>query len=218
VPAPEASRTDDDAPRTPSSRKGGAPSGPKGTASPTRRAALIATALTLPVVVLLAFAFAGGLGDDGPGDVEVSAPPRVEACDALMDALPEDFQQLEAREVDSDSTQVRAWGDPATVLRCGVGRPAELAPGSAAQLFYINDVLWMPEPNTSGEIDASKPLVMTVVDRDVYIEVTSPSGTRLDATPLISEVIAEVFRPVCKGQASLTEPPVPDAELCTHRP
>lgn len=186
-----------------------------------RRAALIATALTVPIVVLLAFAFAGGLRDEGPAAVKASAPARDERCDALMAALPDSFPQLDRREVDGDSTQVRAWGDPATVLRCGVPRPAELAPGSSAQLFYINEVLWMPEASDTGEVDPSKPLVITVVDRDVYIEVTSPSGTRLDATPLISDVIKQVFPdPVCYGQVSGTTDPtklVPDAQLCTYR-
>ena len=185
-----------------------------------RRAALIATALTLPIVIILALAFAGGLGDDGPGKVKVDAPPRVEACDALMAALPDSFQQLAHRDVDSDSTQVAAWGDPATVLRCGVDRPAGLVAGSAAQQFYINNVLWQPAENESGQVDPSKPLVITVVDREVYVEVISPNGTRLDATPLISDVIKKVFPDaVCLGQSSgPTTPLVPDDQLCTRRP
>jgi hypothetical protein len=186
-----------------------------------RRAALIATALTLPLVVILAFAFAGGLGDDGPGRVEVAAPPRVPACDALMAALPDDFDELlTRREVDSSSDQVAAWGEPATVLRCGVDRPAGLVAGSAAQQFYIDGVLWQPEENKDGVVDPTRPLVITVVDRAVYIEVISPNGTRMDATPLISDVIAQVFPdPVCKGQSSGPSAPlVPDDELCTRRP
>lgn len=171
-------------------------------------------------MIILAFAFAGGLGgNDGSGKVKVDAPPRVEACDALMAALPDSFQLLEKREVDSDSPQVAAWGDPATVLRCGVNRPAGLVAGSAAQQFYINDVLWQPEENDSGQVDPSKPLVITVVDRDVYIEVTSPNGTRLDATPLISDVIKQVFPDaVCLGQSSGATDLVPDDQLCTRRP
>lgn len=168
-------------------------------------------------MIILALAFAGGLGSDGPGKVTVAAPPRVEACDALMAALPDEFQLLKKREV--DSTQVAAWGDPATVLRCGVDRPSGLVAGSAAQQFYINDVLWQPEENETGEVDATKPLVITVVDRDVYIEVTSPNGTRLDATPLISDVIKQVFPDaVCLGQSSGATPLVPDDQLCTRRP
>lgn len=170
-------------------------------------------------MVVLALAFAGGLRDDGPGKVTVAAPPRVQACDALMAALPDKFQMLDKREVDSTSTQVAAWGDPATVLRCGVDRPAGLAPGSTAQQFYINDVLWQPQENEAGTVDPTKPLIITVVDRDVYIEVTSPNGTRLDATPLISDVIKRVFPDaVCLGQSSGATPLVPDDQLCTRRP
>lgn len=184
-----------------------------------RRAALIATALTVPIVIILALAFAGGLGNGGPGKVQAAAPPRVEACDALMAALPDSFQLLKKREVASDSNQVAAWGDPATVLRCGVNRPAALVAGSAAQQFYINDVLWQPEESESGQVDPAKPLIITVVDRDVYIEVTSPNGTRLDATPLISDIIKNVFPDaVCLGQSSGATPLVPDDQLCTRRP
>ena len=137
-----------------------------------------------------------------------------------MDALPDTFQLLDKREVDSSSSQVAAWGDPATVLRCGVDRPDALAPGSAAQQFYINGVLWQPEENPDGVVDPTKPLVITVVDRDVYIEVISPNGTRMDATPLISDVILQVFPDaVCLGQSSgPTTPLVPDDQLCTRRP
>jgi hypothetical protein len=183
---------------------------------------LIASVIALPVVVILALAFAGGLSDKGPGKVAVSAPPTVAACAPLMAKMPQVLAGLASRTVTPDSDQVRAWGNPAVVLRCGVNRPTFLAPGSSDQQYYIQGtgsasqgVLW-DQPSDSTPAD--KPVVFTAVDRDVYVEVTLPPGQSVVPMPNISDLILSVFpTAVCEGQTTGATPLVPDDQLCTYR-
>ena len=107
-----------------------------------------------------------------------------------------------------------AWGNPPIVLRCGVNRPAELRPGSAALLFDIagprgGSVEWLPN-------SLKDPTTFTTVDRAVYIEVTKPASAQSPLATL-SDAIASVLPAVCTGQ-----PPdggsVPPSQLCVNRP
>lgn len=177
--------------------------------------------MTLPIVVILALALAPRGGDSGHGTVAVQAPPRNGACATLMDSMPAALLDLQRREVKPADDQVRAWGDPAIVLRCGVDRPAGLAPASDATVFYIKDtapgngVLWLPDPN---EQDTGAPTVFTAVDRDVYVEVRIPRGQDVVPLPQLSDLIAAAYpNPVCLGQTTSGGPAIPDEQLCTHR-
>ncbi|MBA3338763.1 MAG: DUF3515 family protein [Geodermatophilaceae bacterium] len=60
-----------------------------------------------------------------------------------------------------------AWGVDATVLRCGVARPAAYVVGVGT--LAISGVEWFFEPAAAGT-------TYTAVDRGVYIEVFVPSS------------------------------------------
>jgi len=140
----------------------------------------------VPLTVVLAFlltAHSGGSGKTatpsgahtGPlPAVTVPAPPSPaaatqSACVRVFAKLPVQLGTLAPRKTDTDSSFVAAWGDPAIVLRCGVGRPAVLGTPQAAQLLDVNSVIWQPDPQKTRT-------VYTAVDRSVYIEVTVPAG------------------------------------------
>jgi Protein of unknown function (DUF3515) len=102
-------------------------------------------------------------------DVDPPSPgPATEArCSRLLDDLPDTVDGQQRRDVSPSDALAAAWGDPAIVLRCGVGRPAALTP--QAQLFEVNGVAWFPEQLTGG-------YVFTTYDRTAYVEVTVPDA------------------------------------------
>lgn len=128
------------------------------------------------------------------------------ACVKVFAKLPVELGDLAPRRTETDSTFVAAWGDPAVLLRCGVARPLELTPKSAAFVIRINDVDWIPRKTA----DAT---VFTSIDRRVYIEVVVPQQWTFGAA--ISEAV-KVLPAVCKSQSSTGN--VPTAALCTNRP
>ncbi|WP_346619695.1 DUF3515 domain-containing protein [Blastococcus montanus] len=164
---------------------------------PLRRAALLVTVLTVPVVIALVV-MVNVLGDraadrsaapavvDGaepvrPEDLpvlELATPPvtaEAEAhCPALMANLPLELAGETSRRVQSDTPYVYAWGDPPVVLTCGVERPAGWTVGASA--IQINGVQW--------HVDTSDPeaTVWTAVDRPVYVEMRLPAG--VDSAPV----------------------------------
>jgi hypothetical protein len=192
-----------------------------------RRAALIATAITLPLVVLLAFALDAGRHKGSPrplGPVVVSTPPSVaaaaaESCEKVIEKLPVKLDGMAPRAVHGSSTSVDtryvvAWGHPPVVLSCGVGRPPTLKPGSDVELFGIgqgqhNALVLATHTKTTD--------VFTVVDRPVYVSIAVPKSLNRDPVSVLAGLVSDALPSVCDAQAS-TGPPVPDAQLCTHRP
>jgi hypothetical protein len=105
-------------------------------------------------------------------------------CGRLHDTLP---RSLDGRERDGTrppSTRTAAWGDPAVVLRCGVGRPAALTPTS--QVVEVDGVEWfLTEP--------SPPYVFTTVGRGTYLQVRVPrSVPRAAATAALVDLARAV--------------------------
>jgi hypothetical protein len=167
-----------------------------------RRAALIASAIAVPVTVVLAFLFTAGRSSSDqhksapsgplPG-VTVAAPPQPNqatqaACVKVFAKLPVQLGDLAPRRTETDSSFVAAWGDPAIVLRCGVNRPAVLATAGAAALIDVNGVLWQPDPQ-------QKQTVFTAVDRSVYLEVIVPANQDQPLPLLAPAVMA--LRQIC---------------------
>ncbi|HEV7191661.1 MAG TPA: DUF3515 domain-containing protein [Jatrophihabitantaceae bacterium] len=185
-----------------------------------RRAALIATAVTVPIVLVVALLL-GHLQHKNPAPVRsgspaalapvtVAAPPANSAADApctkLLGVLPLSLNGLAVRPALSTWTYVVAWGDPAIVLRCGVPRPAALTPGSSAQTIGIDGVYWLPAQQ-------KKQTVWTVIDRAAYIEVTVPSSYAQPPLAVISDALASVLPAVCVVDPAVTDP----TKLCTRR-
>ncbi|RZU32763.1 DUF3515 domain-containing protein [Blastococcus saxobsidens] len=165
---------------------------------PLRRAALLTTAITLPVVIALVVLVnvlgdpSGGDPAAGPAEIDGAAPVRPEdlpvlrldvpevtpeaeaACPAVMGTLPLELAGEPSRRVQSDTPYVYAWGDPAVVLTCGVDRPEGWVVTASA--IQINGVQW--------HVDTSDPAttVWTAVDRPVHVEVRLPAG--VDSAPV----------------------------------
>ena len=167
-------------------------------------------AIALPV--LLALVVAGiavtarvtGFGEAPPAVADTSplAAPPVEApdaagpdCTALLAALEGDLP------ADGGTLPVRALAEPAppgvrawaavprpVVLRCGLPRPAELAPDSA--LLVVNGVQWL-------ELDdgVPDPVVVTyvAVDRPVYVVLTVPLGVGSGPLQAVSDVVRDAL-------------------------
>ena len=144
----------------------------------------------MPVVValvVLVHVMGGGAGGEPPAQVEGStAAPREDlpvltvpvpaatpkadkVCPGLMSDLPLELAGDPSRRVASDTPYAYAWGDPPTVLICGVERPKGFTTSSG--LIQINGVQWY--------VYTSRPdvTVWTAVDRPVYVEVQVPASS-----------------------------------------
>ena len=199
--------------------------------------------MTLPIVVLLAFALAHGTSSapttTATGAVAVVAPTpspdTIEPCAQVLSALPVQLDGNNPRQVHpspDDSAAVVAWGNPPIILQCGVPRPAQLFVDSAAIVFLVNDVNWL-------ELTTATATVFTALDRAVFIRLTVPKSYTQPPLPTISDAIARVLPPVCHfpadeagptsspssatlsrqpGQPSASAAPSgPVGPLCTHR-
>ncbi|AOW92346.1 hypothetical protein BFN03_05450 [Rhodococcus sp. WMMA185] len=163
-----------------------------------RNPALIATAVALPVALVIGIIAAAVIAGRSPALQPVALGPvpapssRSAECDALMAALPDKLGDYTRAELVEPAPEAAAAWQPAEgeplVLRCGLDRPAEFDQASALQV--INGVQWFEIPGESAGIDASS---WFAVDRGVYVALTVPNG--VGPTPLqdISDVVAETL-------------------------
>ena len=153
------------------------------------------------VLVVLANVLGGRADDDPPASVEgTTAAPREdlpvlpvevpevtpqaeEHCPGLMGDLPFELAGDPSRRVDSDTLNAYAWGDPPTVLVCGVDRPEDFTVGAA--LIQINGVQWFVD-TSDAEVT-----VWTAVDRPVYVEVQVPAERDSAGVTALTVPIAE---------------------------
>ncbi|WP_305092013.1 DUF3515 domain-containing protein [Prescottella sp. R16] len=163
-----------------------------------RHPALIATAVALPVALVIGVVVAAAVANRTPvlepvglGPVEAPAADSPE-CGTLMAELPEelgDYTRAELRDPAPEATAAwqQAEGDP-VVLRCGLPRPPEFDQASA--LNVVDGVQWFEISGAAQGIDAS---TWYAVDRGVYVAVTIPNGS--GPTPLqdASEAVAQVL-------------------------
>lgn len=194
-----------------------------------RRAALIATIGTAPILALILLGLLTIGGRSGASRITsatsgplpaltATTPPRAAqqaaACAKLLAALPVTLHGLAPRVVHTrptDSPFVVAWGNPAVVLSCGVARPADLKPGSQSDYRFAG-----PANSPAYLVSASgNANVWTVVDRAPYIAVRF-DGARLpgDYLPTVSAAVAKALPAVCSSNGA--EPDV--TKLCTRRP
>jgi hypothetical protein len=82
------------------------------------------------------------------GSVSVHPPTPTgavaEQCAHLGNALPGRIESLRPRVISPRSSLVHAWGSPAVVLTCGVGRPAGYS-ASSAELAEVDGVSWFEQ-------------------------------------------------------------------------
>ncbi len=157
--------------------------------------------VVVALVVLVNVVGGGSAADDPPAALSgTTAGPRADlpvlpvpvpdptpevdaACPALMGALPLTLAGEASRRVDSDTPYAYAWGDPPTVLVCGVPRPEAFTVG--AGLIQINGVQWF--------VDTADPevTVWTAVDREVFVEVQVPAASDSAGVTELTLPIAE---------------------------
>jgi len=164
---------------------------------PRRVLAAAALPVLLVAVVLLASVLVRG---QGSGPLPLATVPAPEAtspdCAALVAALPEDIEtgeddagagQLDRRPIaDPAPAGTAAWGEPPVVLRCGLGRPAELTVSS--RLLAVSGVqfLEIPGPGATSWV---------VVDRPVYVALTLPPGSGSAALQQVSAAVRRTLPP-----------------------
>jgi hypothetical protein len=136
-------------------------------------------------------------GSSGPLVVDPPTPARQVAtlCGALHDALPSRLDGRATTAVSPKSPLTAAWGDPAVVLRCGVGKPRTLRPTS--ETIEINGVQWFLHETKAAYI-------FTTYGREAFVEARVPmSVPRERATaPLV-----DLARPVIDSVP--VSPPLP---------
>ena len=118
-----------------------------------------------------------------PVPVPEATPEADELCPDLMADLPLELAGEPSRRVDSTTPYAYAWGDPPTVLVCGVDRPEGFT--TASGLIQINGVQWF--------VDTSDPevTVWTAVDRPVYVQVQVPAASDSAGVTELTVPIAE---------------------------
>ena len=100
------------------------------------------------------------------------------ACAGLVRSLPRHVSDQSRRPV-TGSVYAAAWGDPAIVLRCGVGSPRGFDRFSACQT--ANGIDWFVPPS---DYPAHADVLMTTVHRRPAVEVHLPATYRPPVTAM----------------------------------
>lgn len=201
----------------------------------TRTAAWIATGVTVPLVVVLAFVLGGTGGGTGSAasagpsapagpTVVTSAVPDLDqateaVCDPVLAAMPvrldggEGEPTLSAVRVTPGGPSILAWASPVVTLQCGVFRPADLRSDVQYQPILLGG-LGKPQVAWLAEQQGDR-VVWTTIDRSVYLAVTVPTGDT-GYVQTVSDVIATRLPAVC----TVPDPnkPDPTATYCGDRP
>ncbi|ALG86905.1 hypothetical protein ACH46_14025 [Gordonia phthalatica] len=135
--------------------------------------ALIATMITVPVLVIagfIAFAALKYSGSDTPQtpiDSYATGGPGADRCAEFIAKLPAQLGDFNDKTIDDTTVRWRKEGSDPLVLKCGVQRPEKLEPTSALQV--INPIQWFL---TDSRDDAGQAYVS--VDHRPYIAVWVP--------------------------------------------
>ena len=106
-------------------------------------------------------------------------PNAARSCAALVETRPEQVADQPRRDVEPADVPGAAWGDPAIELVCGVPKPEGFTRTSICTT--VDDVDWyVPEEQLEQQGD----LVMTLVNREQYVEVRMPAEYWPPATTL----------------------------------
>lgn len=180
------SSRDDQSDGEPESTPPGAHSGPR--LSP----ALIATLITIPVMVIVGFityaALKSSQSSGTPVDSYAAAESSVSAdCAKFLAALPDSFEGFGTKSVDGGTA---SWsgpdgGDPVQV-RCGVNRPSDLAPSSRLQT--VNGVQWFITDTVEGRGQA-----YVCVDHRPYVALWVPASGGNASITDVSATIGKVL-------------------------
>ncbi|MCX4094016.1 DUF3515 domain-containing protein [Nocardia sp. alder85J] len=167
--------------------------------APQRSPALIATAVALPVALIVGVLVVAVLARQHPAREplalgSVSAPAATgPACTTLLPALPGALGGYDRAELAQPAPPATvAWqpadGGDAIVLRCGLDRPQEF--DKAAALQIVDGVTWFELRDRTANASSG---TYFAVDRGTYIALTLPDHA--GPTPLqeVSDTIAKVL-------------------------
>jgi hypothetical protein len=149
----------------------------------TRRAALVATVVAIPVAVIVALVSFNALSStSSPAATSSPSPhatataavampaPRLmpahaQACLAFIAQLPNQLRNLPQRHVSAGPEQNAAFGDPPITVQCGA---PEVHPSPTETIYPISGVCWAASPGKSAT-------VWTTLDREVPVAVSIPN-------------------------------------------
>jgi hypothetical protein len=157
-----------------------------------RKAALWATAIAVPVAVLVGIlAFVLVQPDSVPAakpstpvpdtPVQMAAPKlsarAAQVCLAVTSQLPDRVRDLPARRVSAGPEQNAAYGEPPLTVACGVEQPrmCQTLPGGPdcvpldTSFFLMDKVCWYAKQTPEAA-------VFTTMDREVAVQVTVPAS------------------------------------------
>jgi hypothetical protein len=113
------------------------------------------------------FIFVGVSACSSSLDVEPAIGAATQFCTELGAIVPVSLGGALLRDTNPNSPGTKAWGDPATVLRCGVAMPK--AYSAASQLLTVNTINWFPEELQAG-------VRFTSMETIELVEVSIPSN------------------------------------------
>ncbi len=165
-----------------------------GDSGPRLNPALIATLVTIPVMVIVGFIVFAALRPDSSDSTPVESYTAESStpaeCAKFLAALPQTFEGYGDKKV--SDTQA-SWpanneGDP-VIVRCGVSRPAELSPTSNLQV--VNPVQWFITDSIEGSGQA-----FVCVDHRPYVALWVPVNA---GNGPITDVSAAIERTLPRG-------------------
>jgi hypothetical protein len=189
----------------------------------TRRAALWATVIAVPIAVLVGLlifsqVIRGANPQAAPTAVATSpaavpsspvqmAAPKLparaaEVCLAVTSQLPTTLRTLTARKVTAGPEQNAAYGEPPITVACGGERPKMCTSLTATsgcvpldtELLNMNAVCWYADDQTGQT-------AFTTMDREVPVTVTVPTSYQQGAqwANEFSDIVVETDKSITKG-------------------
>ena len=189
------SSPDDDQPESQRTAKGDADSAGSSDSRAGRLSpALIATLVTIPVMVIVGFITFAALKASNstpvPVDSYAAASTVSNECSKFLTSLPNTFDGFDAKQISGDKA---TWadtddGDP-IIVRCGVNRPRDFTPSSRLQA--VNGVQWFITDTIEGRGQA-----YVCVDHRPYVAVWVPVKA---GNASITETSAAIGRALTAG-------------------
>ncbi len=154
---------------------------PRRTPRPAAGVALALVGITAGLAAGLTACSADPVRIEGaPALADLSDGDRA-ACAAVLDALPDEVDGQEVREIEQDGLSARAWGEPAVVVVCGVDMPASFTEISDCE--EVGGVGWYAEPATYR--DQTTDAVLTTIGQVPVVELRIPAERR----PPVEEMV-----------------------------
>ncbi|MFT3661724.1 MAG: DUF3515 domain-containing protein [Gordonia sp. (in: high G+C Gram-positive bacteria)] len=156
--------------------------------------ALIATLVTVPVMVLTAFLVFAVLKNNRVPESPIRSYPassekaETDRCAAFIEKLPASFGDYRDKEVDGNLvrwTFPDASSNEPLELRCGVARPEGLAPTSSLQV--VNAVQWF-----ITDTDETRGQAYVLVDRRPYLAMWVPAEAGNAPLTDVSDLAADL--------------------------